>query len=246
MHSGQSYVHIHRKNSPHVNLAPCCSSKTGEGKLSHSSPPPSFALQLIPFLAVYLPHRQLYICTTYQSVSQAAQITQVFLFSSLDRCGLFTQQNATDALCYKLRMFKIVDFRLQTVLLCVVEQYQDSRASLVASDWASGLICIIRFSQLWNSFDLPPSLVTEWDRVSLLPPLPLTLPPLSSNNFTVLHVHHLFPWYPNPSIAHIVVILCSSALIYFNLLPSISFHRTSSCTRLIRGVISRRRQPLWF
>lgn len=39
-------------------------------------------------------------------------------------------------------------------------------ASLVASDWASGLICIIRFSQLWNGFDLPPSLVTEWERVS--------------------------------------------------------------------------------
>lgn len=106
----------------------------------------------------------------------------------------------------------MLNFNPQTVSLCVIQQHHDFWAPLVAFDWASGLICIIRISQLWNSFDLPPSLVTEWDRVSLLPPSRLPFSPSSIHHthfFTVLHVHYLFPWCPNLFFTHIVVILCS-------------------------------------
>lgn len=113
----------------------------------------------------------------------------------------------------------MLNFNPQTVSLCVIQQHHDFWAPLVAFDWASGLICIIRISQLWNSFDLPPSLVTEWERVSLLPPSRLPFSPSSIHHthfFTVLHVHYLFPWCPNLFFTHIVVILCSFTLIYFN------------------------------
>lgn len=95
------------------------------------------------------------------------------------------------------------------------QKHQDCWTSLVASDWASGLICIIRFSQLWNCFDLPPSLVTEC-------PSPLFFSCFIHHThfFPVLHVHQAsLPWYSNLSIPHIVVILCSSTLIYFNCPP---------------------------
>lgn len=117
--------------------------------------------------------------------------------------------------------------------LCIIEKHQDSWASLVASNWASGLICIIRFSQLWNSFDLPPSLVTEWDRV---PPLLLFSSCFIHHThfFSVLHVHHPSPdtqIYPSLTLWSYYAALHLS--ISIPPLPSISFHHTSSCTLLI-------------
>lgn len=103
----------------------------------------------------------------YQSLCQAA--FSFPFFPSSDRFCLFTHRNSTDVLCYKQRIF-----RIQTFSLCVIEKHQDSRASLLAHE--SNLICIIGFSQLWNSFDLPPSLVTEWDRQGV---------PLTSHMFTL-------------------------------------------------------------
>lgn len=75
MHSGQSYVHNHA-------IMHCRSSKSGEGNLS--APPLPLRSH---FLAVFLPHRQIYICT-----SQSVRVCklQLFLFSSVDRRGLFT------------------------------------------------------------------------------------------------------------------------------------------------------------
>lgn len=63
MHSGQSYVHIHHKFSP------CESStvllfKDCWRKSCYTAPLPLLsASNLFLFFAVYLPHRQLYICT---------------------------------------------------------------------------------------------------------------------------------------------------------------------------------------
>lgn len=63
----------------------------------------------------------------------------------------------------------------------------------------------------------PSSIISDRVRKSVPPP-PILSSSFILTSYPVLNVHHLFPWYP--SIAHIVATLCSSALIYFNLLPS--------------------------
>ena len=60
MHPGRHYVHIHA-------IMHCCSSKTEEGKLSLSSPPPSFSLQLR--LSLFTRLADGYVFVTSQSVS---------------------------------------------------------------------------------------------------------------------------------------------------------------------------------
>jgi len=126
--------------------------------------PSPFFLQLIPFLAIYLPHRQLHICT-----SHSARLRSAFPFFLLQ----------TDF------AFSLIEIRLTS---CVINreylEYKHSHYVLSRSIripgplfWhMSNLICIIGFSQLWNSFDLPPSLVTEWDRQGV---------PLTSHMFTL-------------------------------------------------------------
>lgn len=72
----RSKLHIFIRNSCHVNSAPCCSSKTGEGKLSLSSPPPFF-LPPTHFFSYCLLVTQpvIYLCTRQGRLWVAVQVT---------------------------------------------------------------------------------------------------------------------------------------------------------------------------
>lgn len=188
----------------------------------------------------------------YQSVSRrwAVQITQVILFFCLWADVAFSLSKlpltpcVTNRACLK---YYISGFR--QLSLCVIEQHQDSWASLVASDWASGLICIIRFSQLWNSFDLPPSLVTEWDRVSLLLPPPHTHPPFSSITLTPSLSSMSIISSPDTQIHPSLTLWSYYAALHLSIsISSLQFPFITLlfCTCLICGGISSRRQPSWF
>lgn len=118
-------------------------------------------------------------------------------------------------------------------------------APLIASDWASSLICIIRLSQLWNGFDLPPSLVTERERLSLPCFPPPSCPPLSSS----LPILSWMPIISSPG-SYPSITFCSHYAALHLSVPVFSlpifFHRTSFSARLICGGISRRRRLSWF
>lgn len=111
-------------------------------------------------------------------------------------------------------------------------------APLIASDWASGLICIIRLSQLWNGFDLPPSLVTERERLSL-PLLPASsCPPLSSSLPILSRMSIISSPGTYPSITFCSHYAARHLSVPIFSLP-ISFHRTSFSAHLIS------RLPFW-
>lgn len=123
MHPGRRCVHIHA-------IMHCCSSKTGEGKLSLSSPPPSFSLQLR--LSLFTRLADGYIFVTSQSVSFPLLLLLLPLVLVLQwtDVAFSLSENAKDALSY----LKILHLSLETISLCVTDQHQDSPASLVASD----------------------------------------------------------------------------------------------------------------
>lgn len=118
----------------------------------------------------------------------------------------------------------------------VTEQHYNFCASLVAFSWAPALICIIGFSRLWSSFDLPPSLMTVRGRV----------PPPSSCLLLLAFIHHAHffpypsvhhgPWCPASLLTHVVVLSCSCRC--FNLLPFVGFHLTSWCTCHIKNLLA--------
>lgn len=221
-------MYVFLVNSSCVNLAPCWHHavlQRAEKESCHTPPPPPspFSLHSFPFLLftcyIFVPR------TTHQSLTQV--LLFFFRFPLLDRRGLFTQQNATGTILH----FSVMNLKMFKTL------------NPVASDWASGLICIIWFSQPWNSFDLRLSLMWRSETVSLSSPHPRPIMSSSFNHhtqyFPVLNVRHLFPWDPHLSIAHTVVI-------FFRRLQ-FSFQRSFCfCTRLICGGVSRRHQLSWF
>lgn len=138
MHSGQSCEDIHR-GFPPCESAACCSSKTAEGKLSHSSPPPSFSFQPVSFFSLFT-------CRTGCKHSLVPQTSQ----SVSQSFSLLLALQTTGCLHFSLEKMCPLEMTLRclrcSVALCVVEQQREFWASLVAFDWASALICIIRSS----------------------------------------------------------------------------------------------------
>ena len=81
MHSGQSYVHIHCEFSPHVNPALCFSSKTGDGKLSHS-PPPSVSNSFLFSLFTCHTDSYIFVPVSQPGCVQLCKLHKFPLFSS--------------------------------------------------------------------------------------------------------------------------------------------------------------------
>lgn len=106
--------------------------------VSHSPPPNHFLLPFVRCRHNFFPFasgRCQCACT-----APSPQITAAIFVSHMDRCGLFTQENATS--CHARRKFENTKLQPLRQSRCVIFQL------------ASGLICIIRFSQLLNGSDL--------------------------------------------------------------------------------------------
>lgn len=111
-------LYVFRSNLCHA-VMHCWSSKTGEGKLSLPSPPPFFLPppQIIPFLPVYLPHIHFYIRNQWvaQAAFGCANYTSVHSFLLSTDVAFSLSEIPPKNLKHKLRMFKILNYSLQTI-----------------------------------------------------------------------------------------------------------------------------------
>lgn len=121
-------VNIFIIDFPHVNPAPRCSSKTAEGKLSYSSPPPSFPFQLLSSLFTRRPGCYVLVPFT-RSCCFWLDTFKVFLTASLWQRDLSPWHWAAG-----------------------IVQFVEEHHHFLALNWASSLICIVK---LLHSTDLP-------------------------------------------------------------------------------------------